>query len=222
MRLLIVEDDSELANNLRLLLKREKYSCDVALNFAEAWEKGLDEDYDLMILDWMLPDGEGTELCKKFRSEGVACPILILTAKNMPDDIADGLDSGADDYLAKPFAVKVLLARIKALLRRKEKLVENIMRVGDLEISFDNRTVARGGKKILLTPKEFGVLEYLARNKERIVERGEILSHVWDENYDSFSNTVDVHIRYLRQKIDKNSKRKLIRTVRGKGYQLCD
>lgn len=221
MRLLLVEDDLKIADSLKEIFTRQGLSIDLAYSKEEGFEKGLNEDYDLIILDWMLPDGDGITLCRNFRNEKVSCPILMLTAKSLVDDIALGLDSGADDYLTKPFEAKELIARIRALLRRKDQVIPDVYRLHDLEINFQTQEVTKKGKKIELSPKEYGVLEYLAKNADRVVDRNDLLTHVWDENADSFSNTVDVHIRYLRKKIDDNSKIKLINTIKGKGYRLC-
>ncbi|HEX9008252.1 MAG TPA: response regulator transcription factor [Patescibacteria group bacterium] len=221
MRLLLVEDDLKIADSLKEIFTRQGLSIDLAYSKEEGFEKGLNEDYDLIILDWMLPDGDGITLCRNFRNEKVSCPILMLTAKSLVDDIALGLDSGADDYLTKPFEAKELIARIRALLRRKDQVIPDVYRLHDLEINFQTQEVTKKGKKIELSPKEYGVLEYLAKNADRVVDRNDLLTHVWDENADPFSNTVDVHIRYLRKKIDDNSKIKLINTIKGKGYRLC-
>ena len=221
MRLLLVEDDTKISSSVKEILTRFGMSVDLAYTYKEGYEKGIDEDYDLILLDWMLPDGDGVTLCKEYRNNKVETPILMLTAKSMVDDIASGLDAGADDYLTKPFDAKELMARIRALLRRKESLTPDIFCLNDLRINFSSQEVTRNGKVVFLSPKEYGVLEFLARHADGIADRNEILSHVWDENADPFSNTVDVHIRYLRKKIDDDYEIKLIRTVKGKGYRLC-
>jgi len=221
MRLLLVEDDLSIGESLKELLVRLGYLVDWAKNKTEGLEKIFADDYDLLILDWMLPDGNGLDLCREVRQEKINTPVLILTAKGQVDDKVEGFESGADDYLSKPFDMRELQARIKALLRRKDEFVQDKVIVGDLEIDFGTRLVKRNGSLIELSPKEYGILEYLLRNRERVVDRGELLSHVWDENADLFSNTVDVHIRYLRIKIEEGFKTKIIETVKGKGYRIC-
>lgn len=222
MRLLLVEDDEEIAGNLKLILERHGFAVDVAPDAHSARDKAIDEQYDLFVLDWMLPDGSGVKLAKEIRAEGVHAPILMLTAKSDTSDIVEGLDSGADDYLTKPFTTTELLARLRALLRRKAQPVSgSTILIDDLQIDTNTYEVTRAGKKICLSPKEYSLLLYLAQNSHRALERMELLSHVWDEETDVFSNTVDVHILYLRRKIDSASPRKLIKTVKGKGYRLC-
>ena len=218
----MIEDDRIIGMNLVKLISRQGFSVDLAVNKELGLEKGLAEDYDLFVIDRMLPDGDGVDLCRELRNEGVRAPVLMLTAKGQVEDRVEGLDAGADDYLAKPFEIVELVARIKALLRRRDELLPVLIRVGDLEIDLNNNRVRRGGREISLSPKEYAILEYLARNRDRVVDRMEILTHVWDENADLFSNTIEVHLRYLRRKIDEDREKKLIRTVRGKGYQLCE
>lgn len=222
MRLLLVEDDHEIAGNLKLILERHGFAVDIAPDAQSARDKVIDEQYDLFVLDWMLPDGSGVQLAQGFRAEGIHAPILMLTAKSDAADIVEGLDSGADDYLTKPFTTTELLARLRALLRRKSQPVSgSIIIIDDLKIDTNTYEVTRSGKKVCLSPKEYSLLLYLAQNTDRALERMELLSHVWDEETDVFSNTVDVHILYLRRKIDSTSPRKLIKTVKGKGYRLC-
>lgn len=223
MRILIIEDDERIAKNLRLMLRRSSYAADVAHTGSEGIGKAVAEAYDLVILDWMLPDIEGPEVISQLRREKIGAPILMLTARSELDDTVAGLDAGADDYLPKPFSFDVLLARVRALLRRTSASVaEPIMTIGDVVIDTNANAVRRGNRDILLAPKEFALLRYLAVHKNRAIDRMTILSHVWDENADLFSNTVDVHIRYLRKKIERVSSKQLIRTVKGKGYMLCD
>lgn len=216
MRILLVDDDQEFCNSLSIILEHEMFAVDIACNFSEGYEKALVEDYDLMILDWMLPDGTGHDLCQKIRFEKVTTPILMLTAKSMSEDIVEALDAGADDYLAKPFDIKILMARIRALLRRKEALKPEVIEINGLRIDLPHRSVTKENCEITLSPKEFGLLEYLLQHHDRIINRDELLSHIWDENADPLSNIIDVHIRYLRKKIGQN----LIKTYRGKGYQI--
>lgn len=216
-----MEDDQRIGKAVAAVLSRNNFAVDIAVNKAEGEEKAFGEDYDLMILDWMLPDGSGVGLCRDLREEKITTPVLMLTARSQVEDRVEGLDAGADDYLVKPFAVAELLARVRALLRRKEALVPDVFRLDDLEIDFGRQKVRRAGREIKLSPKEFGVLEFLARNSERVLSRLEILTHVWDENAELLTNTVDVHIRYLRKKIDECFLVKLIKTVKGRGYRLC-
>lgn len=222
MRLLLVEDDEGIAGNLKLILERHGFAVDIAPDAQSARDKAIDEQYDLFVLDWMLPDGSGVQLAQGFRSDGIHAPILMLTAKSDAADIVEGLDSGADDYLTKPFTTTELLARLRALLRRSAQPVsDSTILIDDLQIDTNTYEVTRSGKKISLSPKEYSLLLYLAQNTNRALERMELLSHVWDEETDVFSNTVDVHILYLRRKIDSASPHKLIKTVKGKGYRLC-
>lgn len=223
MRLLLIEDDTILAQNIQLLLQKASYAVDIARSVAEGYCAATDQTYDLIILDWTLPDGTGNSLCTQLRSEGLITPILLLTAKNEIDYKVEGLNAGADDYLTKPFAVKELTARVRSLLRRRATPVtETNIHISDLDIHTNTMEVTRGKKTIALSPREYALLHYLALNKGRAIDRLELLDHVWDNATDEFSNTVDVHIRYLRKKIDDGHRKKLIRTVKGKGYMLCD
>lgn len=221
MRFLLVEDDPRLLLSLSEILERNGYLVDKAKNFEEGYEKVFLAEYDLIILDWMLPDGNGVDLCRKIRSEKITVPILLLTAKAMTEDISEGLDSGADDYLTKPFEIEELLARIRALLRRKEEFVSDCFTLDNLKIDFLKKIVTRGEKNINLSPKENLILEYLAKNSDKVVSREELLNHAWDENSEALSNTVDVYISYLRKKIDLAEETPLINTVKGVGYRLC-
>ena len=176
----------------------------------------------MFVFDWKLPDGTGIELCKFVRASKMQTPVLILTAKSQIEDKVEGLDAGADDYLTKPFEQEELLARIRALLRRKEHdIISPKIIVDDLELNINSMSVKRNGMAIQLTAKEFALLEYLARNIDKVLTREEIQTHVWDENADTFNNTIEVHIRYLRLKIDEGHKHKLIKTIKNKGYMLC-
>lgn len=221
MRLLLVEDDSRLASSLSQILERSGYCVDIAATYDDGYEKVFLEEYDLIILDWMLPDGTGVELCKEIRKEQLATPVLMLTARGISEDIAEGLDAGADDYLVKPFETKVLLARIRSLLRRKDQYVGDEFVLDNLKIDFSKRRVVRGKRKIDLTPKEMLILEYLARNQDGAVSRDKLFAHAWDENAELLSNAVDVYISYLRKKIDQKGDVPLIKTIKGMGYRLC-
>ena len=222
MRILLVEDDSIIAKNISIFLKRKGYSIDLAENLEEGYDKSLSEDYDLIVLDRGLPDGDGLTLIKKIRDEEVHTPILVLTARNEDLDIVEGLNMGADDYLSKPFDMEILTARIKALSRRLNKIpLKPIIEIDDLVINLNTAEVKRNNKVIKLSPREYSILEYMAIHPNQVIDRMTLLSHAWDENVDLFSNTVDVHIKYLRNKIDEGHKTKLIKTIRGKGYMIC-
>lgn len=220
MRLLLVEDDPVLRSNLQEILRRTDFAVDIAENLEQASQKLADNEYDLLVLDWLLPDGQGIDLCRSLRTDKNNILILLLTAKSLISDKITGLDAGADDYLSKPFDAGELLARIRSLLRRQPQVAPSLIEIDDLIIDTNLHQVTRAGIQIKLSPKEYSLLEYLAINANIALDRLAILSHVWDENADLFSNTVDVHIRYLRQKIDANSSKKLIKTVKGKGYFL--
>lgn len=222
MRILLVEDDSIIAKNIRIFLKRKNYSVDLSETIEDAYDKSVTEEYDLIILDRGLPDGDGLTLIKKIRDEEVHTPILVLTARNEDLDIVEGLNLGADDYLSKPFDMEVLTARIKALSRRLNKIpLKPIIEINDLVINLNSAEVKRNNNVIKLSPREYAILEYMAIHPNQVIDRMTLLSHAWDENVDMFSNTVDVHIKYLRNKIDEGHNIKLIKTIRGKGYMLC-
>lgn len=221
MRLLLVEDDRRLLTNLSQILERSGYCVDKAGSYKEGYEKVFLADYDIIVLDWMLPDGTGVDLCKQIRKEQLTTPVLILTAKSMIEDVTDGLDSGADDYLTKPFEMEELLARIRALLRRKPEFVSDIFSLDNLKINFLNKSVKRGRRSILLSPKEQMILEYLAKNSSKVVTREELQEHAWDGASETLSNTVDVYISYLRKKLDIAGEAPLIKTIKGSGYRLC-
>jgi len=219
MRVLIVEDEVKMASLIHRGLREEGLSGDVAINGEDAlWMAGA-TDYDAIILDVMLPGIDGFETCRRLRSDGVWAPVVMLTARDAVDDRITGLDGGADDYLTKPFAFVELLARVRALLRRGQPAPERLQ-VADLVIDTMRRKVARAGESIDLAPKEFGILEYMMRNKGRPLSRTMIVEHVWDMDYDGLTNIVDVYIRHLRGKIDDRWSQKLIQTVRGIGYMI--
>lgn len=220
MKILVVEDNKKLADNLKQGLMQEGYAVDVIEDGLVAERRILfnRDEYDLIVLDRMLPGKDGILVCHDWRDNGVTVPILMLTALNTTDDKVTGLDAGADDYLAKPFAFKELLARIHALLRRPKQSFPDILDSGDISINTRSRTVTYKNKPISLTLKEFMVLEYLMRNINKVVTRDELYSHAWDFADSSFSNTVDVHIKNLRKKIHDNGK--IIQTIRGVGYRM--
>ncbi len=219
MRILLVEDERKLSRIIKRYLEEEGYEVEEAFNGEDALFLLREKQYDLVILDLMLPKMDGLEVLKRFRQErGGLTPVLILTAKDTVEDVVKGLDAGADDYLTKPFAFEELLARVRALLRRKKEELE--LRVDDLVLDLLGRRVFRGSKEIELTSKEFAVLECLMRRVGEILTREEIGSYVWGEEYDSTTNIVDVYINHLRRKIDQDFPKKLIHTVRGMGYML--
>jgi heavy metal response regulator len=220
MRILIIEDEKKIADFLKRGLKEEGYSVDIANDGEEGHFLATTQEYDLVILDLMLPKIDGLSLCRTFRAEKITTPILILTVKDSIKDKVSGLDAGADDYLTKPFSFEELLARVRALLRKKEMPVPPELLVADLKLDLVNHKVNRGGRDIPLTAKEYSLLEYLMRNKGTVVTRTMISEHVWDINFDTFTNVIDVHISYLRKKVDQGQPRKLIQTVWGRGYCL--
>ncbi|MFY9402908.1 MAG: response regulator transcription factor [Candidatus Omnitrophota bacterium] len=220
MRILLVEDEIKIASFIARGLKEEDYVVDIAGDGQEALFQAEINTYDLIILDVILPLKDGISVCRELRNKGINVPILMLTSKDRVRDKVLGLNSGADDYLAKPFAFEELLARISALLRRENKDKTGIIRVGDLEMDKLKHRVARAGKEIKLTSKEFALLEYLMVNASSVVTRTMISEHVWHEDFDSFTNVIDVYMNFLRKKIDKGHKKKLIHTIHGKGYLL--
>jgi two-component system copper resistance phosphate regulon response regulator CusR len=219
MRILVVEDEKRIQDFLSRGLESAGYAVDVAGDGATATELIYSTEYDLVILDLMLPDMDGLTLLAKIRNRKVSPPVLILSARDAVDDRVRGLEHGADDYLVKPFAFVELLARARALLRRGQPLPERLQ-VGDLVLDCIRRKVTRGGQGIELAPKEFGILEYMMRNPGRPLSRTMIVEHVWDMDYDGLTNIVDVYIRHLRGKIDDRWPQKMIHTVRGIGYML--
>ena len=220
MRVLLIEDDLTIARLLKEGLEDESYAVDVANDGSEGYRTAAADDYDVIILDIMLPEMNGYEVCRALRNDGNKTPILMLTARDAERDIVEGLDTGADDYLAKPFSFDVLLARIRALLRRPNEKLEEILQVGDLKLDPSSKKVTRASQEISLTAKEYGVLEYLMRNKGKVLSKEQIISHVWDFDADVLPNNVELFIMFLRRKIDKPFKSKLIHTVSGFGYKL--
>lgn len=215
---MLAEDEPRVARFIAKGLREQSYAVDVAGHGAQALYLAGINDYDLVILDVMLPVKDGYTVCRELRALGFCDAILMLTARDAVDDRVTGLDSGADDYLTKPFDFAELLARIRALLRRAREFRPEVMQSCDLTVNTANHSVARAGRPISLTAKEYALLEFLMRNQNRIVNRGEIAEHVWDENFDPLSNIIDVYIRRLRAKIDEGFGRALIHTRRGEGY----
>ncbi len=220
MRVLVAEDDNPLARFLHKGLQAEGYATDVVQDGEEAQFMAVEYDYDLLILDLKLPRADGLDVLKHVRSKKSALPVLILTARSQVEDRVKGLDLGADDYMVKPFSFNELSARVRALLRRPARLAESLLRVEDLEMDRVGRSVKRADRRIELTPKEFALLEYLMLNSNRQVTHAMLLDHVWNLSFDTMTNVVDVYINYLRKRVDAEFERKLIRTVRGVGYQL--
>jgi heavy metal response regulator len=220
MRILVIEDEAKIAQFIKRGLKEEGYAVDVAQDGEEGHFHLSSNEYDIIILDLMLPKKDGMTLCRELRKEGNETPIIMLTAKDTVKDKVKGLDAGADDYLPKPFAFEELLARVRVLLRKKDSRVQTQLKVEDLTLDLLTHKVTRGTKEIELTVKEYALLEYLMRNAGNIVTRTMISEHVWDINFDTFTNVIDVYINYLRNKIDSGFEDKMIHTVRGKGYLL--
>ena len=220
MRILLIEDDIAISRLLKEGLEDESYAVDVARDGSEGYRTASADEYDVIILDIMLPEMDGYEVCRALRKDGNKTPILMLTARDAERDIVEGLNTGADDYLAKPFSFDVLLARIRALLRRPNEKLEEILQVGDLKLDPSLKKVTRASQEITLTAKEYGVLEYLMRNKGKVLSKEQIISHVWDFDADVLPNNVELFIMFLRRKIDKPFKSKLIHTVSGFGYKL--
>ncbi len=220
MKILIIEDDKKVANFIKKGLSEEMYKVEVAYNGEDGLFKAEEGVYDLIILDLMLPKMNGIEICKILRKNKIDVPVLMLTARDAIEDKIEGFDSGTDDYLTKPFAFEELLARIRALLRRTGNIKNAVLKYSDLEMDLIKHTVKRRNKLIELTPKEYQLLEYFMNNPEQVITRTMIAEKVWDYNFDSFTNVVDVYVNYLRNKIDKGFKEKLIHTQRGIGYIL--
>lgn len=220
MRILIVEDEENLQQLLKKRLTQSGYGVDAVADGLEAELYLEAAPYDLVILDWMLPGLEGISLLKRLRQKKQNIPVLLLTAKDSIENRVEGLDAGADDYLVKPFAFDELMARIRVLMRRQTTIRFDTVAVADLTVNFSTRTVTRGDKNIVLSGKEFSILEYLIRNQGIVLSREKIEQHIWNYDFESGSNVVNVYIRYLRKKIDDEFEQKLIHTVRGAGYVL--
>jgi DNA-binding response OmpR family regulator len=220
MRILVVEDERTAAAVLAKGLREHAYAVDVVDDGRTALAQIAANDYDLILLDLLLPGMGGLEVCRQARASGVSTPILMLTARGGPDERVDGLDAGADDYLPKPYHFPELLARVRALLRRGPVLAPAELVIDDLRLDTRARRVQRAGRDVTLTTKEYTLLEYLARRQGEVVGRADIAEHVWDDNFDPMSNLIEVYIQRLRRKIDDGHPRRLIHTRRGAGYQL--
>lgn len=222
MRILIVEDDHKIANAVKKGLTQESFAVDIAFDGTEGYDLASSEEYDVIILDRMLPGMDGLEICQKLRQQSIHTPIIMLTAKGQVENRVEGLNAGADDYLVKPFAFAELIARVRALLRRPHVSNEPILRLADLYLNPLTYEVKRNNVSIQLSKKEFALLEYLLRNPNKILTKDQIINHVWEYDSDVLPNTVEVYIGYLRNKIDKSFPRlpTLIQTVRGFGYKI--
>jgi len=222
MRILVVEDEEKVTRFVSRGLTAERFAVDVARDGKSGLELAQTYQYDLLILDLMLPGLSGGEVLRRIRKTNSQVPVLILTARDAVGDKVEHFEAGADDYLTKPFAFAELLVRVKALLRRGPVTRASVLRVGDLELDRLAQQVKRGGKRIELTSKEYGVLEYLMANAGRVLSRTMILEHVWDQSLDGATNIVDVYVRHLRAKVDEPHESKLVRTIRGLGYVISE
>jgi DNA-binding response OmpR family regulator len=220
VRILVAEDDRPVASFLKKGLEAEHYAVDVVPDGQEALYMAEEYDYDLLLLDLILPKMDGLQVLRQIRTRKKHLPVLVLTGRTRVEDRVKGLDFGADDYMVKPFAFRELTARVRALLRRGNVPADFTLQVEDLEMNLVERTVRRGDRRIELTPKEFALLEYLMRNAGRAVSRPMIIEHVWNFSFDTMTNVVDVYINYLRKKVDEGIEKKLIQTVRGVGYRI--
>ena len=221
MRILVIEDEHKIARAIKKALEHEKYAVDISFDGDDGYAMASTEPYDAMIIDRMLPgEYDGLAIVRELRTQNIHTPVLLLTALGRLEDKTTGLDTGADDYLTKPFALEELLARVRALLRRPQAQQSTVLTAGDLSLDTITMRVMRGAKDIQLTAKEFGLLEYLLRNQGRPISKEMIIQHVWDYDADILPNTVEVYIKYLRSKIDKPFKTSLLHTVRGFGYRL--
>ncbi len=223
MRILVVEDEHKIAAAIKKGLEQEKYAVDVAFTGTDGYDLAVSEDYDVILLDLMLPGMDGIALCRALRTKNIHTPVLMLTAKGQTDDKIAGLDSGADDYLTKPFSFEELLARIRALARRPKSTLGSVLTVGNLNLDPKTYQVTRDGKLIPLSSKEFSLLEYLMRHPNQVLSKDQIIAHVWDYDADILPNTVEVYIKNLRNKIDTPFSKKYparIHTVRGFGYKI--
>jgi DNA-binding response OmpR family regulator len=220
MRILVIEDEAKVGSFIKRALEEESYAVDLCADGAQGLDLALSGSYDLVIVDLMVPSLPGLEIVKRLRKEKITSPVLILTALSQVDQKVKGLDAGADDYLTKPFAIDELSARVRALLRRGPTDATGILQVDDLILNPATREVTRGEQRLDLTAKEYALLEYFMRNAGRVLTRPMIAEHVWNLDFDTFTNVIDVYVNYLRNKVDKGRPRKLIHTVRGSGYVL--
>lgn len=222
MKILVAEDEERLRKNIVRMIQKEHHSVDAACNGEEALDYALAEDYDLVILDWMMPKCSGIEVCRALRKKGYRSGILMLTARDATEDVIEGLDSGADDYLVKPFKMEELLARVRALLRRADKPLHQLLTVGDLSLNLDSRVLLRNEIEIELTKKEFLLLEYLFVNKGRVLTREQLFIHLWGYDEEVSNNALDALVKLVRKKIDRPSQPSIIQNIRGVGYKLRD
>ena len=220
MRVLVVEDETKVGSFIKRALEEESYAVDLSEDGAQGLDLALTGSYDLIMIDLMLPGLPGMEVLTRLRKEKIQTPVLILTAQSKVDQRVKGLDAGADDYLTKPFAIDELLARVRALLRRGTAEASGTLQIDDLILNPATREVTRGGQRIDLTVKEYALLEYFMRHAGRVLTRPMISDHVWNQDFDTFTNVIDVYVNYLRNKIDRGRARKLIHTIRGSGYML--
>lgn len=220
MRILLVEDEAKVGSFIRKALEEESYAVDLCTDGIQAVQLARAGDYDLVILDLMLPGLSGLAVLTQLRSARVKTPVLILTARSRVDEKVKGLDAGADDYLTKPFAIEELLARVRVLIRRGSGEATGILQLDDLVLNPVTREVSRAGQRIDLTSKEYALLEYFMRNASRVLTRAMIAEHVWNLDFDTFTNVIDVYVNYLRNKIDRGHTRRLIHTIRGSGYVM--
>jgi DNA-binding response OmpR family regulator len=222
MRILVIEDEIKLANAIKRALELQNYAVDVANDGTVGFDLAVGEEFDLIILDVMLPGMDGITICRQIREDGIHTPVLMLTAKGQTSDKVTGLDIGADDYMIKPFSFEELFARIRALIRRPKQTNKSVLRVKDLSLDTIKFKVKRQDQLIRLSAKEFAILEYLLRNKNSVISRDQLVAHVWEYDTDVIPTVVEVHIKHLRDKIDTPFPTHMIQTVRGKGYTIED
>jgi len=220
MRVLVVEDETKVGSFIKRALEEESYAVDLCEDGTQGLDFALSGSYDIIVIDLMLPNLPGLEILRRIRKEKIHTPVLILTAQSKVDQKVKGLDAGADDYLTKPFAIDELLARVRVLLRRGTAETPGVLQIDDLILNPATREVTRDGQRIDLTVKEYALLEYFMRHAGRVLTRPMISEHVWDQDFDTFTNVIDVYVNYLRNKIDRGRSRKLIHTIRGSGYML--
>jgi DNA-binding response OmpR family regulator len=220
MRILLVEDEMKLAHAMKRALEIQKYAVDVVNNGKDGLDFAIGEEFSLIILDVMLPGMDGIEICKKIRTEGIHTPVMMLTARGQISDKVTGLDVGADDYMVKPFSFEELFARIRALVRRPIQTNEPVLNIGDLTLDSKTFNVKRDNNLINLSAKEFSLLEYLLRNKNAVLNKDQIIAHVWNYDSDVLPSTIEVHVKHLRDKIDEKGKDSFIHTIRGRGYTI--